>query len=127
MPLKEIMRSLCRSSHPPARVGGTAVFPGGVAGMTPTAFMHNFKHNRVLHQTNIFLAGTTDNVPHVKEADRVLVEDLGDGCYAVTLRHGFMEFPDVPALLSRVQKQVPGWTYDVGDTSFSWVSSTGFE
>ena len=117
MPLKDIIHSLCGSSHPPARVEGTAVFPGGVAGMTPTAFMHNLKHNRVLHRTNIFLAGTTDNVPHVKEADRSLVEDLGDGCYAVTVCHGFMEIPDVPALLSRVQKQIPGWTYDVGDTS----------
>lgn len=55
---------------------GTAVFPGGVAGMTPTAFMHNLKHNRVLHKTNIFLAGTTDNVPHVRDADKAMVEDL---------------------------------------------------
>ena len=57
LPLKDIIHSLCRSSHPPSRVEGTAVFPGGVAGMTPTAFMHNLKHNRVLHKTNIFLAG----------------------------------------------------------------------
>jgi len=123
-PLKEIIHSLCRSSHPPARVEGTAVFPGGVAGMTPTAFMHNLKHNRVLHRTNIFVAGTTDNVPHVREADRAQVEDLGDGCYAVTVRHGFMEIPDVPALLSLVQKQIPGWTYDVGDTSFFLARDT---
>ena len=98
LPLKDIIHSLCRGSHPPSRVEGTAVFPGGVAGMTPTAFMHNLKHNRVLHKTNIFLAGTTDNVPHVQDADKAVVEDLGDGCYAVTVRHGFMEIPDVPVL-----------------------------
>jgi KUP system potassium uptake protein len=86
--------------------------------------MRNLKHNRVLHRTNIFRAGTTDNVPHVKEADRSLVEDLGDGCYAVTVRHGFMEIPDVPALLSRVQNQISGWTYDVGDASFILARDT---
>jgi len=124
LPLKEIIHSLCRGSHPPSRVDGTAVFPGGVAGMTPTAFMHNLKHNRVLHQTNIFLAGTTDNVPHVRDADKAVVEDLGDGCYAVRVRHGFMEIPDVPVLLTLIQKQIPGWTYDAADTSFFLARDT---
>jgi KUP system potassium uptake protein len=124
LPLKDIIHSLCRSSHPPSRVEGTAVFPGGVAGMTPTAFMHNLKHNRVLHTTNIFLAGTTDNVPHVKDADKAVVEDLGDGCYAVTVRHGFMEIPDVPVLLLLIQKQISGWTYDAADTSFFLARDT---
>jgi KUP system potassium uptake protein len=100
------------------------VFPGGVAGMTPTAFMHNLKHNRVLHKTNIFLAGTTDNVPHVRDADKAVVEDLGDGCYAVRVRHGFMEIPDVPVLLTLIQKQIPGWTYDAADTSFFLARDT---
>ncbi len=124
LPLKDVIHSVCQGSHPPARVEGTAVFPGGVAGMTPTAFMHNLKHNRVLHQTNIFLAGTTDNTPHVKEADRVTVEDLGDGCYSVAVRHGFMEIPDVPALLVLVQKQIPAWSYEVADTSFFLARDT---
>jgi len=124
LPLKDIIYSLCRSSHPPSRVEGTAVFPGGVAGMTPTAFMHNLKHNRVLHNTNIFLAGTTDNVPHVRDADKAVVEDLGDGCYAVRVRHGFMEIPDVPVLLTLIQKQIPGWTYDAADTSFFLARDT---
>ena len=124
LPLKDIIYSLCRSSHPPSRVEGTAVFPGGVAGMTPTAFMHNLKHNRVLHKTNIFLAGTTANVPHVRDADKAVVEDLGDGCYAVRVRHGFMEIPDVPVLLTLIQKQIPGWTYDAADTSFFLARDT---
>lgn len=124
LPLKDVIHSVCQGSHPPARVEGTAVFPGGVAGMTPTAFMHNLKHNRVLHQTNIFLAGTTDNVPHVREGERIVVDDLGDGCYSVAVRHGFMEIPDVPALLVLVQKQIPAWTYEVGDTSFFLARDT---
>jgi KUP system potassium uptake protein len=124
LPLRGIITSLCRGSHPPSRVEGTAVFPGGVAGMTPTAFMHNLKHNRVLHRTNMFLAGTTANVPHVRDAEKATVEDLGDGCYAVTVRNGFMDTPDVPALLVLIQKQIPGWTYDPSDTSFFLARDT---
>jgi len=124
LPLQDIITSLCRGSHPPSRVEGTAVFPGGVAGMTPTAFMHNLKHNRVLHRTNMFLAGTTANVPHVRDAEKATVQDLGDGCYAVTVRNGFMDTPDVPALLMLIQKQIPGWTYDPADTSFFLARDT---
>jgi KUP system potassium uptake protein len=124
LPLRDIITSLCRGSHPPSRVEGTAVFPGGVAGMTPTAFMHNLKHNRVLHRTNMFLAGTTANVPHVRDTEKATVEDLGDGCYAVTVLNGFMDTPDVPALLVLIQKQIPGWTYDPSDTSFFLARDT---
>ncbi|MCP3707276.1 potassium transporter Kup [Paraburkholderia sp. CNPSo 3274] len=124
LPLPAFIHSLCDGSHPPPRVGGTAVFPGGVPGMTPSAFMHNLKHNGVMHETNIFLAGTTENVPHVPESDKVSVSDLGHGCYAVAARHGFMEMPNVPALLLLVQKQIPTWQYEPAATSFFLARDT---
>ena len=68
--------------------------------MTPTAFMHNLKHNRVLHKTNIFLAGTTDNVPHVRDADKAVVEDL-EG--QARLLIAFCDLPWDPACLSFLQ------------------------
>ncbi|MCY0386639.1 potassium transporter Kup [Robbsia sp. Bb-Pol-6] len=123
-PLRDLLASLREGSHAPSHVEGTAVFPGSVVGMTPTAFMHNLKHNRVLHRTNIFLAGATDNVPYTREAERLTVESLGEGCFAVTVRHGFMEIPNVPALLRLAQKDIPGWTYEVEDTSFFLARDT---
>ncbi|WP_321962263.1 potassium transporter Kup [Paraburkholderia sp. J7] len=124
LPLPAFIQSLCAGSHPPPRVNGTAVFPGGVPGMTPSAFMHNLKHNGVMHDTNIFLAGTTENVPHVPESEKVSVSDLGHGCYAVAARHGFMEMPNVPALLLLVQKQIPAWQYEPAATSFFLARDT---
>lgn len=40
------------------------------------------------------------------------------------MRHGFMEIPGVPPLLSLMQNRYPGWTYDVGDTSFFLARDT---
>ncbi|QDQ83277.1 potassium transporter Kup [Paraburkholderia megapolitana] len=124
LPLPGLIRSLCDSSHAPPRVNGTAVFPGGVAGMAPTAFLHNLKHNGVMHQTNIFLAGTTDNVPHVPNDRKVVVEDLGHGCYSLVVRHGFMEIPNVPAILELAKTQMPNWRYEPADTSFFLARDT---
>jgi KUP system potassium uptake protein len=85
--------------------------------------MQNLKHNHVLHRINIFLAGTTDNVPRVPDDERSVVEDIGHGCYSVTVRHGFMELPNVPAVLL-VEKHIPDWRYDPAATSFFLTRDT---
>lgn len=71
-----------------------------------------------MHRINIFMAGSTDNTPHVSDEDRVSVRDLGDGCYSIAVRHGFMEIPNVPAVLRLVEKRIPDWHYDPVDVSF---------
>ncbi|VXC17812.1 putative potassium transport system protein kup 3 [Burkholderia sp. 8Y] len=124
LPLAGLIRSLCDGANPPPRVNGTAVFPGGVVDMAPSAFLHNLKHNAVMHQTNIFLAGTTDNVPHVPDDKKVVVKNLGHECYAVTVHHGFMEIPNVPAILELAQKQMPDWHYEPAETSFFLARDT---
>lgn len=124
LPLAPLIHSLCDGSHSPPRVNGTAVFPGGVAGMAPSAFLHNLKHNGVMHQFNIFLAGTTENVPHVPDDQKAVVENLGHGCYAITVRHGFTEIPNVPLVLELAQKQMPEWQYEIADTSFFLARDT---
>jgi KUP system potassium uptake protein len=68
---------------------------------TPIALLHNLKHNRVLHEKNVFMAVVTEEVPHVSEHDRVKVEDLGEGFWRVIARYGFMQDPDVPQALGR--------------------------
>ncbi|MDE2611793.1 MAG: KUP/HAK/KT family potassium transporter, partial [Burkholderiales bacterium] len=41
--------------NPPLRVRGTAVFLHVEAGITPFALLHNLKHNKVLHEQNLFV------------------------------------------------------------------------
>ncbi|MGH9362913.1 MAG: potassium transporter Kup, partial [Thermoanaerobaculia bacterium] len=81
------------------RVAGTAVFLTSQATGTPPALLHNLKHNRVIHERNVFLTLHTEEVPHVPEGERTTIEELRPGFWRVVARYGFMEDPDVPALL----------------------------
>lgn len=123
-PLHEFVASLCKEMEPPFRVVGTAVFPGGIAGITPSAFTYNLKHNHVLHTINIFLAGTTKNSPFVPDEEKAVVRDLGYGCYSVIVRHGFMETPDIPKILKLVESQIADWRYKRAETSFFVMRDT---
>jgi KUP system potassium uptake protein len=56
----------------------------------------------VLHENVVIVSVQTLNVPHVEEAERVTVDDLGyrdDGITHVTARFGFQDDLDVPAAL----------------------------
>jgi KUP system potassium uptake protein len=84
---------------PPTRVEGTAVFLSSEAGITPNALMHNLKHNKVLHEYNLFVTVKHHERPWVGFKDRIEMESLGHDCWAVTLNFGFKNEPDVPEAL----------------------------
>src|SRR4051794_38088907 len=69
-----------------AAVPGTAVFLTGNPDATPTALLHNIKHNKVLHQHNIVLTVVTEDPPHVKDAERARLKPLSERFTSVTLR-----------------------------------------
>jgi KUP system potassium uptake protein len=79
---------------PPVRVQGTAVFLTAQTGVVPHAMLHNLKHNKVLHERNVFLTVETLTVPYSHK--RLRIDEIGEGFYRVVLRFGFMETPDVP-------------------------------
>jgi KUP system potassium uptake protein len=102
--------------EPPVRVSGTAIF------MTPSndymapALLHNLKHNKVLHERNVFLSVEVQTVPRADDNDRVVYTDLGHGFSRLTLRYGYMEDPDVPKALK--QWDIPGPAFDPMDTTY---------
>jgi KUP system potassium uptake protein len=84
---------------PPTRVPGTAVFMTSDPEGIPAVLLHHLKHNKVLHQRVLLLSVMTEAVPRVAEAGRESLRELGQGFHQVVARYGFMETPDVPALL----------------------------
>jgi KUP system potassium uptake protein len=84
---------------PPTRVEGTAVFMSTQYGMVPNALLHNLKHNKVLHDTNIFVTVKSHEVPLVDVTDRLSVKPLGNSCWEVVIHYGFKDDPDVPLAL----------------------------
>lgn len=103
-------------ADPPVRVMGTAVFLSANPGRVPNALLHNLKHNKVLHDTNLFLNVHTDDVPRVKPSQQVRFFDLGYGCWQVSVQFGFMDDPDVPKALRTGSNA--SWRLDPMGTSY---------
>ena len=103
-------------ADPPMRAPGTAVFMNAEADLTPTALLHNLKHNNVLHESNIFVTVNTHEVPFVPPSQRADVRVLCNGCWVVTLNFGFKNDVDVPAALQHLQFQ--GMVLDPMTTSY---------
>lgn len=117
-PLADFLRDVLKSAEPPARVRGTAVYPGSTPGATPSALTSNVRHNRVLHQTTVIFANRSESAPRIDEHTRVEVRDLGAGCYEVISRHGFVERPNLPRLLASLDGQLGQWRFDPKHTTF---------
>jgi KUP system potassium uptake protein len=85
------------------RVPGSAVFLTSTTEGAPPLLLHHFKHNKVLHEQVILLTVLTESQPKVPVAERVSVEDLGQGFHRAVAHYGFMETPNVPRVLLRCQ------------------------
>ncbi|HWI12517.1 MAG TPA: KUP/HAK/KT family potassium transporter, partial [Burkholderiaceae bacterium] len=106
-------------ADPPMRAPGTAVFLNAEADLTPTALLHNLKHNHVLHQTNLFVTVHTEEVPF---DSRAVARELCQDCWTVTLHFGFKNDQDVPAALELLRDR--GIVLDPMTTSYFLSRST---
>ena len=97
LPMDTFLADVARR-HPP-RVPGTAVFMTSASGGAPVVLLHHLKHNKVLHEQVVLLSVRTAEVPDVDEEETLEVADLGHGFYRVVATYGFMETPDVPAIM----------------------------
>ncbi len=93
IPFEQFLKEI--RTKPPARVPGTAIFMTAEPTGIPLALLHNLKHNKVLHEKNIFLTIYVEEVPFVRKAAHVEVSPLKDGFYRMSVRYGFMEKPDI--------------------------------
>ena len=91
------------STKNPIRVPGTAVFMSLSPQGTPVTLLHHYKHNKVFHDKVVILSVTSTDVPTVPEADRLDIQDMGQGFFRVIARYGFMETPDVPAVMAQAR------------------------
>lgn len=87
---------------PPQRVAGTAVFLAAEPGVVPNALMHNLKHDKVLHEQNLFVTVRNHEVPWVGMEKRIEVESLGRHCWQVVIHYGFKNDPDLPKALEHI-------------------------
>jgi KUP system potassium uptake protein len=111
-------------ASPPHRVEGIAVFLSESSREVPTVLTHHLKHNQVLHQRIVLLTLETVDAPRVENDARLTCLDLGLGFLRVVAKYGFMESPNVPALLRQASKACGEELYDPMRTSFYLGRST---
>ncbi|PTX99005.1 KUP/HAK/KT family potassium transporter [Opitutus sp. ER46] len=109
------LTSIARSKHV-TRVSGAAVFMVGSPTGTPIALLHHVKANRALHQTVVLLSIATEEVPSVPEAEQLTLYEIGEGIWRAVGHYGYMQSPDVSALM----EQVRGRGVDINPTAATY-------
>ncbi len=128
-PIEELLDAV----HDVQLVPGVGVFLFKDVGKSPPALVNNLRHNKVLHHTTLIVSIDTSEEPRVAEESRVslvryesptepdalrraLPLDEEPGVYQVALTFGFMEDPDVPAALLRLNDV--GIRFDPDDVTY---------
>ena len=97
MPIAELLQQI-EEQHI-ARVPGSAVFLTRALKDAPPVLVWHIKQNRALHERVLIFTSITESVPWMRRSDRLQVEEVAPHMWRATVRFGFMERPDVPALL----------------------------
>jgi KUP system potassium uptake protein len=96
MPVDTFLASLSPKIQ---RVPGAAVYMSGNPQGVPHALLHNLKHNKVLHDTNVFMTMQIEGVPRLNNEEAMEFIELSPGFYRIVYHYGFLQDPDVPRAL----------------------------
>jgi KUP system potassium uptake protein len=114
IPIGDIAARLA-SGHIP-RVTGTAVFVARLTRDVPPIVVWHLRHIRSLHGSIVIVNVVTELVPYVAAEERVDVHEIAPRVWRAHAHFGFMEQPDLPALLMRAH--VKGYPVDPSDVTY---------
>lgn len=112
-PLDDFVEALRESDLP--RVPGVAVYPHPNSETTPLALRSSVYFNHVVHEHVVLIEIVNENVPHIRHAERVQVDDLGnsdDGIVHVSVHVGFSDSQDIPRGLALAAGRHPELDFD---------------
>jgi len=114
IPVAEFMRSLESREIP--RVPGTAVFLTRTLADTPPVVVWHVKHNKALHDHLFILRVVVESVPWIDASKRLATIEVAPNFWRATAHYGFLERPDIPALLREAHEQ--GCSLDPDDVTY---------
>ncbi|HEY3737426.1 MAG TPA: KUP/HAK/KT family potassium transporter [Jatrophihabitans sp.] len=119
--LREFVEYL--NTHPEVAevVGGTAIFLNRGVDTAPLALRANVEHNHVRHEHVVIATVQVETVPKVSEAERIVIDDLGDrddGISHITIRFGYTETTDVPAVLATLTPEQTEGRLDLDNATY---------
>lgn len=123
--LREFVARVKDFDPPVPRVPGTAVYLNSRRDTTPISLRSALQRVHVIHERVVVLTIVTTKSPFVPESERFTVDDIGDdsqGIIHLTAKLGFMDTPDVPALLRRAGETVVAGGIDA-DGAYYYLST----
>jgi KUP system potassium uptake protein len=103
IPIGDIVAQIDRGEI--SRVPGTAVFVARVTREIPPLVVWHLRHSHALHDSVGILNVVTEMIPYVAEKDRLEVRQIAAQVWRNQAHYGFMEQPDLPALLERARAE----------------------
>ncbi len=114
VPIATFMAQLAESNIP--RVPGSAVFLTRTERDAPPVMVWHVKHNRALHERILVITVQVESIPWVSAAERLEVAEIAPRFWRAKARYGFMERPDLPALLRMAHAD--GCGLDLADVTY---------
>ena len=114
VPVAAFMATIAEGHIP--RVPGTAVFLTRTQRDAPPVMVWHLKHNRALHERLLVLTVDTEPTPWVTPSRRLAVEEIAPQFWRASARYGFMDRPDIPALLREAHQL--GCAIDLADVTY---------
>jgi KUP system potassium uptake protein len=114
MPIASFMALISEGRIP--RVPGTAVFLTRTEHDAPPVMVWHLKHNRALHENVFVLTVLIEAVPWIDDARRLTFQEIAPRFWRAVARYGFMERPDIPALLQTAH--AGGCGVDLSDVTY---------
>lgn len=97
-------------------IPGTAVYMSSNSKGTPPPLILNIKHNRMLHKQIVILTVKFLKVPHIREENRIQIEQPTEGFYRVIANYGFMDKTNIQQIIELLDKQ--GIKLKIENTTF---------
>jgi len=114
VPIGAFMAEIAQKQVP--RVPGTAVFLTRTKQDVPPLMVWHLSHNRALHKCLFVVTVDTESVPWVNDAQHLAMTEVAPQFWRASARYGFMERPDIPALLG--QAHACGCGIDLSDITY---------
>ena len=114
VPIASFMASIAEDKIP--RVPGTAVFLTRTDHDVPPLMVWHMKHNRALHERLFVLTVLIEPVPRIDDDARLSFEEIAPHFWRAAAHYGFMERPDIPALLETAH--AGGCGVDLSDVTY---------
>lgn len=99
-----------------AKIPRTGVFFSASRTGYPSAFLHNLKHNMIVHERTIFMTVDFVDTAYVDDLERLDIKRLDSGTWRIIAIFGFRETPDIAIILRLLATR--GLHIDVATTSF---------